>query len=353
MGEFEYKEAKQQEYRRKSEQILKSLPGFCRTYERGIEGTVSAITIYAYLQRIHVFFVYLHDNNSYFANKDITQITYDDISQLEAEDIEEFNHYIRTGKASNGHDNKEASVNHYLCALNSLWDYAITHGRLRHNVIKDIRRGKKKKREVVTLNQNDENGFFQSVNYGTNLTRHQEAYRNDVTVARDNAICLTLVRTGLRVSELVGINLDDINFDDCYFHVNRKEDKIDNVYFSDQVREALEHYLSLRPLLNPDPSERALFLVTIGKYMGTRLSVRSVQKLVKKYAVAGAPQVGSRMTPHKMRSTYATNLLRASSGDLTLVQEALNHESPSTTSIYLKKRDQDLKDARNMIDERQ
>ena len=350
MGEFEYKENKRREYREKSEELLDQLPNFCRTYERGIEGTVSAITMYSYLQRLHVFFCFLHENNSYFRKKDVTAFKYDDLAILEAEDIEEFNHYIRTGQASNGRENKESSVNHYLCALNSFWDYCITHGRLRHNVIKDVKRGKKKKREVITLNNDDESGLFNSVNYGTNLTKHMEAYRNDITVARDNAICLTLIRTGLRVSELVGLNLEDINFKECYFHVNRKEDKVDNVYFSDQVREAIEAYLELRPLLQPDPEEHALFLVTIGKYKGTRLSVRSVQLLVKKYAIAGSPGVGTKMTPHKMRSTYATNLLRASGSDLTLVQEALNHESPSTTSIYLKKREQDLKNARNLID---
>ena len=351
MSEFEYKEGKRREYRNKSEELLTQLPDFCRTYERGIEGTVTATTMYQYLQRIHVFFQYLHENNSFYRNKDLKQITYDDLSHLEAEDIEEFTHYIRVGKASDGRQNKESSVNHYLCALNSLWDYSISHGRLRHNVIKDVKRGKKRRHEVITLNHENETGLFDSIQYGTNMTRHQEAYRNDVTVARDNAICLTLVRTGLRVSELVGINLDDINFTDCYFHVNRKEDKIDNVYFSDQVKEVLQEYIRLRPLLQPDPAEKALFLVTIGKYKGTRLSVRSVQLLVKKYALAGAPEVDSRMTPHKMRSTYATNLLRASEGDLTLVQEALNHESPSTTSIYLQKRQKDLRDNRNLIDE--
>lgn len=350
-GEFEYKEGKQKEYRKKSEALLADLPAFCKAYERGIEGTVTAITVYEYLQRLHVFFRYIHENNSFFSRRDITSYSYDDISGLEAEDIEEFTHYIRIGEASDGADKKESSVNHYLCALNSLWDYAVSHGRLRHNVIKDIKRGKRKKHEVITLGQLEEQGLFNSISYGTNLTQHQEAYRNDVTIARDRAICLTLVRTGLRVSELVGINLDDINFTECTFHVNRKEDKIDNVYFSDQVKQALEEYLSLRPLLKPDPAERALFLVTLGKYKGQRLSVRSVQLLVKKYALAGAPSKGSKVTPHKMRSTYATNLLQASAGDLTLVQEALNHESPSTTSLYLQSRRQDLKKNRNLIDE--
>ena len=62
MGEFEYKENKRREYREKSEELLDRLPNFCRTYERGIEGTVSAITMYSYLQRLHVFFCFLHDD---------------------------------------------------------------------------------------------------------------------------------------------------------------------------------------------------------------------------------------------------------------------------------------------------
>ena len=350
MAEFEYKELKTVEYRNKTDDILDTLPKFCRTYVNGYEGTVSAITMYEYIQHINLFFGYLHDNNSYFGSKPITEISLDDIDNLDAEDIEEFMHYIRSGSASDGKRNKENSVNHYLCALNSLWKYLASHKKISQNVIKDIVRGgnkEKRSREVITMNSDEAKGFFQSITQGKNLTKHQEDFRNDVTVARDKAICTILVKTGLRVSELVGLNMDDISTDEFYFHVLRKGNKVDKVYYSDYVLEVLNEYLSLRPLLHPSSKEKAVFLVSIGRYKGQRLSVRSVQNLVKKYAQAGISK-GTKITPHKMRSTYASDLLEATN-DINLVQNAMNHESPATTSLYLKSREKDLKENRNIL----
>lgn len=351
MSGFEYKNGKKIEYRRKSEEILDRLPPFCRTYERGIEGTVSALTMYEYLQRISVFFRYLSEENSRYEGRSPEAFEYSDLDALTPEDVEDFAHFLRTGSASDGSENKETSVNHYLCALNSLLDYLLLRGKISRNAAKSVKRGKRPKREPIVLEADDEDGFFRSVVYGTNLSAKTNECRNDAVVARDYAVCLTLIRTGLRVSELVGLDLDDVDMIQCRFRVNRKGDKINDVYFSDSVKEALAEYMTVRRTFSPSPEEKALFLVSVGKYKGKRLSVRSVQLLVKKYAVAGMTSDGSKITPHKMRSTYATNLLRASGADLTLVQEALSHESPSTTSIYLRKRTQDLKDARNVIDE--
>lgn len=351
MSEFQYKNEKNREAVRKVEELLDDLPGFCRTYERGIEGSTSAYTRYVYMKRIHVFFAYLRENNSYFCNKAMRDITYDDISTFEAEDIEEFTHWLRGGNAPDSHqyEVKESSINNYLSALNSLWDYALTHGKLKHNVIKDVKRARKARHEVVRLRQHEEDGFFETIYSGNSLTKQQKSHRDDISTARDAALCLLLIRTGLRVSEAVGINLQDLNMNEKFVHVMRKEAKADTVYFSDEVFEALKDYLALRPLLGPKPSEQALFLVTIGKYKGQRLSVRSVEKLVKKYAVAGAPTAGAAITPHKLRATYATNMI-LKTGDLALVQTEMNHESPSTTSIYIDKRAIDMKKHRNDLD---
>ena len=350
MSGFEYKNGKKTEYRRKSEEILDELPSFCRTYERGIEGTVSALTMYEYLQRLRIFFRYLSEENPRFSGKPSADFECSDLDALLPEDVEDFTHFLRIGGACGGSENKETSVNHYLCALNSLLDYLLSHGRVGRNAAKSVKRGKRRRREPIVLEADDEAGFFRSVVYGANLSAKTNACRNEAVIARDYAICLTLIRTGLRVSELVGLDEDDADMIECRFRVNRKGDKIDDVYFSDKVRDALEDYLAVRRTFDPKPDEKAMFLVSVGKHKGKRLSVRSVQLLVKKYALAGMSSEGSKITPHKMRSTYATNLLRASGADLTLVQEALSHESPSTTSIYLRKRSQDLKNARNVID---
>lgn len=351
MPAYEYRNEKNKEASAKVEELLRDLPAFCRTYERGIEGSTSPYTRYVYIKRIHVFFTYLRENNSYFGSKSMNEISYEDLENFEAEDIEEFTHWLRQGNApaSNRYEVKESSINNYLSALNSLWDYAMTHGKLKHNVIKDVKRARKARHEVIRLREEEEEGFFDTIYSGNQLTRQQKSHRNNVSMARDAAICLLMIRTGLRVSEAVGINLADLNMKDKFVHVMRKEAKADTVYFSDEVFEALRDYLPLREKLPPAPGEQALFLVTMGSSKGKRLSVRSVEKLVKKYAVAGAPTVGAAITPHKLRATYATNMIRKT-GNLSLVQTEMNHESPSTTSIYIDKRAFDMEQHRNDLD---
>lgn len=186
-----------------------------------------------------------------------------------------------------------------------------------------------------------------SVSSGLGLTDKQNQARVKTSV-RDEAICLTLIRTGLRVSELVGLNLRDVNLKDTCFQVMRKRSKEDTVFFDDEVKGAIEAWLDVRPTYCTDKEEQALFVVTQGKYMGKRLSVRSVQLLVKKYAEAGAPTAGSKITPHKLRATFATDMLRAT-GNVALVQEELNHESPTTTMLYADRRILDLRKARNIL----
>lgn len=348
---YEYRKEKNQDYNYWIEQMLKDMPDYVRTYERGIEGSTAPYTRFLYLQRISIFFSFLCEANPEIKKKGIRDISLDDLDALTAEDIEEFTHFIRTGRGA-GRENKEVSVNHYLSALSSFFEYCVTHDKLKKNIIKAVKRAKKAKHEVVRLNDDEKTEFFDSVVNGSGLSKRQQQLRNNAVVARDYAICILLIRTGLRVSEAVGINLGDLDINRCCVHVMRKESKPDTVYFSDEVKEALSYYLSLRGAfcITPVSSETdPLFLASTKKDKGKRLSVRSVERLVKKYAESGIPSVGSRITPHKLRSTYATDMIRKT-GNLSLVQAELNHESPATTALYIDQRAQELEKHRNDLD---
>ena len=348
---YEYRKEKNQDYNYWIEQLLKDMPDYVRTYERGIEGSTAPYTRFLYLQRISIFFSFLCEANPEIKKKGIRDISLDDLDALTAEDIEEFTHFIRTGRGA-GHENKEVSVNHYLSALSSFFEYCVTHDKLKKNIIKAVKRAKKVRHEVVRLNDDEKAEFFDSVVNGSGLSKRQQQLRSNAVVARDYAICILLIRTGLRVSEAVGINLGDLDIKRCCVHVMRKESKPDTVYFSDEVKEALSYYLSLRGAfcITPVSSETdPLFLASTKKDKGKRLSVRSVERLVKKYAESGIPSVGSRITPHKLRSTYATDMIRKT-GNLSLVQAELNHESPATTALYIDQRAQELEKHRNDLD---
>lgn len=151
---------------------------------------------------------------------------------------------------------------------------------------------------------------------------------------RDRAILETLFSTGLRVSELVDLDVADINFETGEFTVIGKGRKARVVYLSPSARDWLKRYLATRN----DPF-KPLFLRYSGKHMdeqdfegsSLRLTVRSVQRLVKKYVKRAGIAVDA--TPHTLRHTFATGLLREGA-DLRSVQELLGHSNVSTTQIY-------------------
>ena len=350
MPEFEYRKQQEKDWADKSAKMLKELPRICSVYVNGIEGYTSPLTIYIYLSRLYVFFLEYCTSEGIIGKDEVRGFDYNGLGALELIDIEAFTHWLREGNASNGERLKESSINNYLSALNSLWEYAQSHGYIQHNIIKDIKRAKKQKKPVVALDRQQTKKMQSQIENGFKLTKHQDDYRTETSIARDKAIYLTLVRTGLRVSELVGINVDDINFDKHFIRVRRKENKIMDVYIGQDAEDAIKDYLNLRPNLHPDKSNHALFLVTIGKYKGQRLSVRSVQQLIKKYAKISVPEVRGEVTPHKMRSTYATQMIKAT-GDISLVQQLMAHENPATTAIYIADRAKEMEEHRNDLDE--
>ena len=345
MPSFEYRKQKENEYKKKTDDALDNLPVICSVYVNGIEGYTTPLTVYTYIKRLGVFFRYAVEKNL-IAEDEVHDFKFEHLDDISLLDIESFLHWLRAGNASDGDSLKESSINNYLSALNSFWDYAQTRGFISHNIIKDIKRAKKIKKPALALDKQQTKDLIHEVDKGTNLTKHQDDYRSLSVVLRDRAIMLLLVKTGLRVSELVGINVDDVNLKKHFVRVYRKESKIMNVFFSDEVGDAIEDYMRERHNFSPKDGENALFLSSMGRAKGTRLSVRSVQILVKKYGAAAVPEYGYEITPHKMRSTYATQMIKQT-GDLSLVQQLMAHESPSTTAIYLSSRAEEMEHHRN------
>lgn len=180
---------------------------------------------------------------------------------------------------------------------------------------------------------------------GTGLTKKQLKYHTYIE-KRDYAIALTLIGTGLRLSELCDLNLQTTNLTKSCFEVIRKGNRETIVYFNTEINEALTNYLQdERPRYAQSNSE-ALFLSMQGK----RISPRAVQNLITKY-MAILKTMGHNtdgFSAHKMRSTFATLLLRETD-NLAIVQDALGHSDPRTTRIYAKVLDEQLKRAADLI----
>lgn len=145
---------------------------------------------------------------------------------------------------------------------------------------------------------------------------------------RDNSILELLYATGIRVSELVGINLEDIDMEQRLIRVKGKGKKERILPFGKKAEAKLVSYLRSRPLLSKgNIQEKALFL----NYRGNRLSVRSIERIVDKYIRFAA--LRRKISPHSLRHSFASHLL-SRGADLRFIQELLGHESLATTQKY-------------------
>ena len=185
--------------------------------------------------------------------------------------------------------------------------------------------------------------LLDQVEAGEKLTKSQLKY-HEKTRLRDVALLTLLLGTGIRVSECVGIDIDDIDFDNNGLNIHRKGGYNTIIYFPDEVREALLDYLEQRKLTIPcEGHENAFFLSLQNK----RISVRAVENLVKKYARNVTTL--KKITPHKLRSTFGTNLYKES-GDIYLVADVLGHKDVNTTrKHYAAQEDENRRRAARMV----
>jgi len=162
---------------------------------------------------------------------------------------------------------------------------------------------------------------------------------NGVSALRDRAILETLFSTGLRVSELCSLNRDNVNIERGEFAVRGKGSKLRVVFLSDSAKDALKKYLAERSDIH-----EALFVAhhgSLNKKESARLTPRSVQRLIKKYAAAAG--VIKKVSPHQLRHSFATDLLQ-NGADIRSVQAMLGHANITTTQIYTHYTDKHLKE---------
>lgn len=176
------------------------------------------------------------------------------------------------------------------------------------------------KSEPIYLRVNEIKKYIEAIH------RYQSKYRK-----RDLAITKMFLYCGLRISELVKLNLEDINFEDKSIKFYGKGNKERYVPLHDEVITAIKKYLPERNQIQPknDDARIALFLSN----QGNRISVRTIQMMVKKYAKFAGIKNASKITPHKLRHTFATALYKQTK-DLRVLQELLGHSDISTTQIY-------------------
>ena len=319
--------------------IIDTLPYYVRDFFVGVELKTSALTRLNYAYDLRVFFDFL--SKKVFRNKSISDIELKDLAKLEAYDFEYFlsylSHYTINDKQECCTETGKARK---LSTLRAFYKYFFNRNALPANTPSKVSMPKIHEKEIIRLDSNDKvdeiGDMLYTVETGYGLTKKQRAFHN-ATKFRDAAIITLFLGSGIRISELVGLNLDDIDFNTNSFVVTRKGGNRAVLYFNDEVASALHDYFDLRVEDKQIPeSERALFLSLQNK----RISTRTVQELVKKYAKIVSPL--KKITPHKLRSTFGTNLYKQT-GDIYAVAACLGHKDVNTTKRHYAAITEDIK----------
>ncbi|MEK7507069.1 MAG: site-specific tyrosine recombinase/integron integrase [Patescibacteria group bacterium] len=224
---------------------------------------------------------------------------------------------------------KRVTQNYHVIALRSFLKYLAKRD-IQTVSAEKLELGKQEEREVTFLEPHELERFLKSPS-GTDLASR-----------RDRAILETLFSTGLRVSELCSLNRDEIDLKRGEFSVRGKGSKIRVVFLSDTASAALTNYLDKRTDADPALFIRVPKNEKFEKFGELRLTPRSVQRIIKKYAaVAGI--IGKKISPHSLRHSFATDLLR-NGADIRSVQALLGHASVTTTQIYTHVTDKQLRE---------
>ena len=346
MPDYKYNEQVDIENIKKLRTMLSELPAFFKDFFRGIEPRTQSRTQIAYAYDIKIFLQFLLEENPSIKKsyKSVTEIPISVLESLTVTDIEEYMEYLKyrdtDGKKIS---NKENAIKRKISTLKSVFKYFYRTEKLRENIMERVQLPKLHSKEIIRLDIDEVAMMIDEAERGEGLSDRQRAYHGKTKI-RDVALLSLLLGTGIRVSECVGLDISDVDFKNNGILIHRKGGKEVTIYFSDEVKEALQNYYDERVLILEESGHEGAFFLSM---QNRRLSVRSVENLVKKYAKIISPL--KKITPHKLRSTYGTNLYKET-GDIYLVADVLGHSDVNTTKKhYAAIEDDRRRSARNVV----
>lgn len=325
------------------EKCCEGLPPLCIEYFDDLYIGRASSTLANYARQLKTFFEFTQNDIIAWSQMSLKMADFDlhMIGDIKSDDIVSFMCALKTK------GNTDATILSYLRTISSFYAHFVKKDKLFGNPVESVIRPKNKKVKKVFLDNIDAKRFADAVNDGVGLSDRMTKYQLNIRSGpRDAVIFAILLDTGVRVSELIGLDVSDVDLVRCRITVQRKGGNIDSVYFSDDTLALIQEYLLVRKQVVINGSS-ALFVSFVGTNKGGRLSVRSVELMTKKYASAAGITNSGKMTPHKMRHTCAMVLLKMT-GNLALVQKQLGHRSITSTTIYAEADDSDLESIRNI-----
>ena len=350
MPELDYHEQVAIKRNTRIRELLRELPEACSDYFRSIAQTTSALTRLAYAYDLRLFFQYLCAEQPDFAGQDIRTISVQQIGAITARQTHEFQDYLTQYIRSENDENETVVNNHELgimrklCCVRSFFEFLFKNEEIPANIATLVPLPKLHEKPILYLEPHEVEKMLAVADNGQGLSDRQKAYMRS-TKSRDKAILMLFLGTGIRVSELVGMDLDDVDFSINGFVVTRKGGNQSILYFPETVADALQEYLLERRCVEPLAGHENAFFLSLQR---RRITQRAVENLVKKYALVAAP-LKKKISPHKLRSTFGTSLYQ-STGDIYLVADVLGHADVNTTrKHYAAMTDQHKREAAKRI----
>lgn len=307
-------------------ELLDELPPFCADYFLGVESRTSPQTRLKYAYDLRIFFDYLCKKK--YRNFEVLDLTLEHLEGVTHYDIELFLSYLSHYRFRDKHLScDERAKARKLSAVRAMFKYFFNKGLISVDNSAKVPTPKLHDKEIIRLNKNEVAQLINVAETGAGLTRHASGYHNKTKV-RDTAILTLFLGTGIRISELVGLDNDSFDFKENSFVVTRKGGNRAILYFSDEVKFALQEYITEKNNDAKVPADEPAFFLSM-QYK--RINVRSVEILVKKYSKIISPL--KKITPHKLRSTYGTRLYNET-GDIYIVADVLGHRDINTTKKH-------------------
>lgn len=345
--------------REQLDQRVPSMPWYVEKFINYKLPDLSPSSLLEYVRDYEAFFSWLMREGLTTAEK-MSDIPIEVLEKLKMDEIDSFRMELSTRRE---HANSRTTISRKLSSLRSLFHYLSQiaedddfYPLLKRNVMAKVsikRTHKPKdtaaKLEGKLLQEEEISEFIAYINehYASSVADNKQAlYAHELNHTRDACIVSLILNSGLRVSELVNLNLDDLDLKKKLVYVYRKGSNDDTfktpVFFRQDALSNLESYLQQREIRYHAPKrEKALFLALAnGKKEGSRMTKRAVQEMVIKYAKRfGKPY----LSVHKLRHSFATDYYL--SNDLYKTQEQLGHASPETTQIYAHLTDKTMEEA--------
>jgi site-specific recombinase XerD len=308
--EMTYQEEQVNEYNERLQNILQQLPKFCKEYFIGKQSK-SIKTHVTYAINLKTFFDYLTKEKPINEVSDLNNITEKDIDAF----LSYIGNYKKGGKiVKNGDAGKLNKIN----TLRSFFKFFYIRKEITYNPMLLVESPKLKDKPIVRLKGEEINQLIAAVDSETGKTR-----------ARNRAIIYLFLNSGIRLSEMVGININNIDFEHKSFKITRKGGDEVILYFNDTTKQVLLEYLAERSLIKAKDKYKEAFFLSSCKQ---RITKQSVENLVKRYTFLVTKL--KNVTPHGLRRTFGTELYKRSKGNLKLVQTMLGHSDIKVTEKH-------------------